>query len=108
MSVWLLIAGMFLVTFLPRYVPMALAGRFKISPLLNQALEFVPIAVLTAIIARVSVVHDGETDLQLDNPYLYALFVSFIVARISKNIFITISAGLMVYALVFSLGDILR
>lgn len=104
MSIWILIFGMFVVTFLIRYLPIALADRFSIPNSIAQALEFVPIAVLTAIVAQVSVVQDSSIDLQLDNPYLYALVSSFIVARIGKNLFLTILVGLIVYAVAYSLG----
>ncbi len=103
MTMWLLIAGMLLLTFLPRYIPIALAGKFKIPTVLNQALEFVSIAVLTAIIAKVSVIHDSKIDLQADNPYLYALIAAFIVAKLSRNIFVTIIVGLLTYAITFHL-----
>ena len=46
---WWLIVGMVICTFLPRYLPLAFAGKVHIPLLLKQALELVPIAVLTAI-----------------------------------------------------------
>ncbi len=54
MNEWLLIAGMAVLTFVPRYLPFALAGRLTIPPLVRSALSYVPIAVLTAIVAQAS------------------------------------------------------
>ncbi|WP_299876134.1 AzlD domain-containing protein [uncultured Cocleimonas sp.] len=103
MNEWLLIIGMMALTFIPRYLPIALAGKFRIPPLLGRALEFVPIAVLTAIIAQTSLVHDGELDIAFSNPYLYALIAAVITAWITKHTFKTILVGLIVYAIAFVL-----
>jgi len=101
MNEWLLIIGMMAVTFTPRYLPIALAGRFRIHPLLRRALEFVPIAVLTAIISQTSLIHNGELDLAFDNVYLYGLVAAIITAWISKNTSTTIIVGLVAYAIAF-------
>ena len=103
MNEWLLIVGMMALTFIPRYLPIAMSGKFKIPPLLGRALEFVPIAVLTAIIAQTSLVHDGKLDIALSNPYLYALIAAVITAWITKHTFKTILVGLIVYAITFVL-----
>ena len=103
MNEWLLIIGMMAVTFIPRYLPIALAGRFRIHPLLRQALGFVPIAVLTAIISQTSLIHNGELDLAFDNAYLYGLVAAIFTALITKHTFKTIIVGLIVYAIAFVL-----
>ena len=101
MNEWLLILGMMAVTFIPRYLPIALAGRFHIHPLLRRALEFVPIAVLTGIISQASLIHNGELDLAFDNAYLYGLIAASITAWITKHTFKTILVGLIAYAIAF-------
>ena len=103
MNEWWLIVGMMLVTFIPRYLPIALAGRFRIHPLLRRALEFVPIAVLTAIISQASLIHDSKLDVAFDNPYLYGLIAAGFTAWITKSTFITIIVGLICYAIPFVL-----
>ncbi len=102
MNDWILIFGMMVVTFLPRYLPIAMAGKFNIPPLLRQALDFVPIAVLTAIVAQSSLVHNGKIDLSAENIYLYGLLAAIITAYFTKHTFITIVVGLVTYALAFS------
>ncbi|MEB8433934.1 AzlD domain-containing protein [Cocleimonas sp. KMM 6892] len=104
MNEWLLIIGMMALTFIPRYLPIAMAGKFKIPPLLGRALEFVPIAVLTAIISQTSLVHEGELDLAFTNSYLYALVAAVITAWVTKHTFKTIVIGLVVYAIAFVLN----
>jgi len=101
MNEWLLIIGMMAVTFVPRYLPIALAGHFWIHPLFRRALEFVPIAVLTAIISQTSLIHNGELNLSFDNAHLYGLVTAIITAWITKNTFKTIIVGLIVYSVAF-------
>jgi len=103
MNELVLIIGMMAVTFLPRYLPIALAGRFRIPAVLQKALEFIPIAVLTAIISQASLIHDNKIDFAVDNPYLYALLASISIALLTKDMFKTIVSGLLVYATAFAL-----
>ena len=99
MNPWLLIGLMAVVTFVPRYLPFALAGRIRIPARLEQALDFVPIAVLTAIIAQASLYRGGALDLSLENYHALAALVAFVVALLTRHLFATIAAGLVAFAL---------
>ena len=59
MNDWLLVASMALVTFLIRYLLLALSGRIQLSPTLVRALGYVPPVVLTAIVVPAVVMPDG-------------------------------------------------
>jgi len=96
---WLLIALMALVTYLPRYLPMGLAGRVQLPALLTRALDFVPIAVLTAIIAQAALVRDGQIDFSLQNYHALAALAAFVAAVVTRQLFITIGTGLVCFAL---------
>ena len=99
MNEWLLIGLMALVTFLPRYLPFALAGRVRLSPWLEHALGFVPIAVLTAIVAQAAMIRDGAMALQLDNFHALATVVAFAVSLATRHLFLTIISGLGAFVL---------
>ena len=99
MNEWLLIALMALVTYLPRALPLAFAGRVRLPAALERGLEFVPIAVLTAIIAQTALVRDGALDLSLQNHHALAASVAFAVALLTRHLFLTIVAGLACFAL---------
>jgi branched-subunit amino acid transport protein len=99
MNEWLLIALMALVTYLPRALPLAFAGRVRLPAALERGLEFVPIAVLTAIIAQTALVRDGTLDLSLQNHHAIAASVAFAVALLTRHLFLTIVAGLACFAL---------
>lgn len=92
-----IVLGMMLLTFGPRYLPFALAGRFTLPPLLRSALDFVPIAALCAIVSQVTLIHDGKLQLSFTNPYLVAAMVAFFIALITRNMLLTIIAGLISY-----------
>lgn len=99
MNEWLLIGMMALVTFLPRYLPFALAGRVRLSRWLERALGFVPIAVLSAIVAQAALIRDGNLALALDNYHALAAAVAFGVALAARHLFLTIISGLAAFAL---------
>ncbi|MGH1543770.1 MAG: AzlD domain-containing protein [Arenicella sp.] len=95
----LLIAGMVLVTFIPRYLPILLAGKINIPPLLEEALNFVPIAVLTVIIAQTTLFRDGQLALSVHNAHLIAMLCAFVAALVWKRLFLTVLIGLLGYAM---------
>jgi branched-subunit amino acid transport protein len=95
-----LIAGMFLVTFSVRYALLPLSGRIRFSPGIERALRYVPVAVLTAIIAPAAMMPGGDT-LQLSpaNPYLIGAVFTAIIGWFGKNLLITIIGGMAVFAI---------
>ncbi len=95
MSDWLLIAGMAVLTFVPRYIPFGLAGKVTIPPLISQALSYVPIAVLTVIIVQTTLIRDGEVVLTVQNHHLIAAIVAFFVSLMTKHQFLAIGLGLV-------------
>jgi len=103
MTELMLILGMAAVTFTPRYLPIALAGKAQIPPLLERAFAYVPIAVLTAIIAQTVLIRDGSVQMSLDNPHLIAAFAAFATALWKRHLFLTIAVGLVVYMICMSL-----
>ncbi len=99
MSEWVLIAGMAFLTFLPRYIPFALAGKIHLSPLLIRALHYVPIAVLSAIVSQTTFMRGGELSIVLDNHHLIAASVAFLVALLTRHMFLTITLGMLTFAI---------
>jgi branched-subunit amino acid transport protein len=99
MNHWTLIIGMMLVTFLPRYLPLLLAGKMVFPEWLERAFNYVPIAVLSAIIAQTTLIHDGAVQLNAQNPYLIAALVAFVVALKCRQQLVVISCGLLVFGL---------
>ena len=97
MTEWHLIFLMAIVTYLPRYLPMGLAGRISLSPAVIRALDFVPIAVLTGIIAQAAFVREGALAFHWENPHAVATLVAFVIGVYRRNLLLTIASGLLVF-----------
>lgn len=96
----LLILGMMLVTYAARYPLLALAGRVTLPRLLELALSFVPVAVLTAICIPM-VLRPGGGDWQVawSNPYLLASVLAIGVAWFTRHLLLTITLGMLCFFL---------
>ncbi|MCB0175546.1 MAG: AzlD domain-containing protein [Anaerolineae bacterium] len=93
-----LIAGMAVVTFVIRYSMFVVAGRFEFPARLNEALGYVPPAVLTAIIVPAVLMPNGESiDLSWTNAYLVGAVVAAVISWTSKNLLLTIVVGMAVF-----------
>lgn len=98
----ILISGMVVVTFSIRYILLAFSNRFSLPKTLENNLQFVPPAVLTAIIIPAIFRPDGLWDISWDNTYL----ISGVSAAISGFLFpqkvlaASISTGLAVFFLI--------
>jgi len=88
----LAVAG--LVTFATRLSFIALLGRFETPPLLSRALRYVAPAVLSAIVFQELLVRDGALHLALGNARLLAGLVAAGVAWRTRNVLLTIAAGM--------------
>jgi len=95
MNLWLIVIAMGIVTFGIRLVPIVLLGRIEIPLVVQQALRFVPPAVLTAIIVPELLFRDGQIDVSLTNVRLLAGLIAIVVAWRTKNALITIGAGMI-------------
>lgn len=98
-----LLGGMTLVTFLIRYPVLAMSGRITLPPQLLQALNYVPPAVLTAIIVPSVLVENNSLWLGLDNPRLIGALAALGIGLWRKNLLITILIGMGVFLLCQSL-----
>jgi branched-subunit amino acid transport protein len=95
----LLILGMALINLAIRWPVYLFANHFRFPPIVERALAFVPVAVLTAIIVP-TVLYPGEgtaLDLSWRNPALLAALVAAGVSYFAKNLFATIGAGVAAF-----------
>ncbi len=92
----LMIAGMMLVTFLPRYGVLALVGKIELPKPVIRALKFVPPAVLSAIILP-NMLFDKNNNLYLapQNSFLVSGIVAGVVAWRTRNLLLTIVIGML-------------
>ena len=95
-----LIAGMMTVTFLVRYAFFALGERLAFPPLAHQALRYVPVAVLTAIIVPMVLLPDGaHWQLTWHNAWLLGTLVTGLIAWRFNHLLASITGGMLVFFL---------
>ena len=90
------------VTFIGIVVPMlltkpmvlALLSRSKLPDVVLQALQFVPAAVLSAIVVPMLAAPDGALALSVNNHALVAGVLAIAVAAVSRNLLLTIALGM--------------
>ncbi|GGC98179.1 AzlD domain-containing protein [Undibacterium terreum] len=100
MNYTVMILGMAVVTVFVKAIMFILGDRISFPPLLNLALSFVPVTVLTAIIVPMILAPHGPDkgmELNLHNPQLIASIAAIIVCLFSKKQMLTIIAGLSVF-----------
>jgi branched-subunit amino acid transport protein len=99
MNIAVMILGMALINLVIRWPVYLFANHFRFPPIIERALAFVPVAVLTAIIVP-TVLYPGDgTQLALTwkNPALLAALVAAAVSYFGKNLFATIGAGVVAF-----------
>lgn len=94
-----LLGGMTLVTFLIRYPVLAMSGRITLPPKLLQALNYVPPAVLTAIIVPTVLIDNNSLSLGLDNSRLIGSLAALGIGLWKKNLLLTILVGMGMFLL---------
>lgn len=93
-SLWLLFIGVGVGNFALRLSFIQSYGRFRFPPLLHRALRFVPASVLSALVLPAVIYPGGVTLAPLENPRLWAALVAVLVAWKSRNILLTLIAGM--------------
>lgn len=92
-----MIAGMLFVTFLPRFLPLMFLSNKNLPDKVIRWLSFIPAAVLSALLAPAVLLNDGRLFLSLENTALLAFIPTLVLAYKTKNIFYTVSGGLIFY-----------
>ncbi|HYG58247.1 MAG TPA: AzlD domain-containing protein [Symbiobacteriaceae bacterium] len=93
-SILALFVGMALVTYIPRVLPLAVLSRFELPALVRRWLSFVPVSVLSALLAKELLVRDSGLALSLSNLYLIAAVPTFAVAIWSRSLMGTVVTGI--------------
>lgn len=96
----LMIAGMAVINLAIRWPVYLFADHVRFPPLIERALAFVPVTVLTAIIVPMIVMPgDGSLDLDWRNPYLVAAIIAAAISWRWHKLMPTILIGMAVFFL---------
>ena len=98
MSATLTILGMAVLTFGIKALVFILGDRIAFSPIAKQALGFVPVTVLTAIIVPMVLAPHGQgLELTWRNPQLVAALFAIAVCVATRHQLLTILLGLVAF-----------
>ena len=95
-ALWLILLCIGFLTYATRLSFILLFGKVEVAVILQRALRFVPIAVLSAIILPALLIHGNTLYLSLHNARLIAGVVATGVAWRTKNILLTIITGMAI------------
>ena len=96
-SIWIVMIAVGILTFLTRLSFIQLLERWQAPPIVQSALRYVPVAVLTAIIVPELVVVEDGLDFSLGNARLIAGVIAALIAWRTKSALWTIAAGMAVF-----------
>jgi branched-subunit amino acid transport protein len=97
---WLIFLGMAAVTFFTRTTGIAAAGR-TLPPGVHRWLNYVPIAVLAALIAPAALAPEGQFTFGAST---LAMIAGVLAAWRTRNVFWTIAAGMVTFWLLKLVG----
>jgi branched-subunit amino acid transport protein len=97
MNIWIVMSMLGLLTFATRLSFIALLERIRLPGFIQRALRFVPIAVLSAIIAPELGYYKDSLAISLTNPRLLAGLVATLVAYRTRSVIWTIAAGMAIF-----------
>lgn len=96
MNFWLLIIIIGALTMAERLSFILLLGQGDIPIWARKALQYVPVTALTALALPAIIITDHSIELSI-NPKILAAIVAILVAWRTKNILMTISAGMVTF-----------
>jgi len=91
-----LILGMALVTFIPRFLPMAFLSRWVIPERVKIGLDYIPIAILSAIVFPI-LFFDGQGTFVFQPQFLLAAISVFAFAWKIKSLWGSVILGMLLY-----------
>lgn len=98
LDIILMIAGMALINLAIRWPVYLFADHVRFPPIIERALAFVPVAVLTAIIVPMILMPDTKTiDFDWRNPYLVGAIVAAVISWRWHKLMPTILIGMAVF-----------
>ncbi|GHH98774.1 AzlD domain-containing protein [Neobacillus kokaensis] len=94
-SIFLIIFGMALVTFIPRVLPIAVLSRVELPEWAMRWLNYVPIAVMAALVGQELLLPNGKLAPLSQNLELFAALPAFIVAIFTRSLLGTVVVGII-------------
>jgi branched-subunit amino acid transport protein len=91
------------VTYIPRVLPLTILSKIKLPKFIIDVLDYVPVAILGALLLPTLLVIDGKIDISLDNLFLIAGIITVVVSIFTKKLFVIVLAGIFAMFLLVNL-----
>lgn len=91
-----IILGAMLATYLPRMLPLVVLSKVALPKKVLKFLDYVPIAILGAILIPSLVMKDQQLDLSFGNEFLIAGVLTIILAKFVKRVDVIVLFGILV------------
>lgn len=88
------IVGMTVVTYLPRAIPLIALKDRKLPRFMVLWLQFIPVAILAALLAPSVLQYGGEWSFSWQNPFVVAAIPTILVAAKTRSLMLTTFAGM--------------
>jgi branched-subunit amino acid transport protein len=98
-KLFFILIGMTAVTYIPRVLPLWLLTKREIPEALRIWLQYIPPAILAALLMPSLMVQNERLNFSWENTALLAAIPTFLIAYRFKNTLITIVAGMIIVGL---------
>ena len=98
------VAACVIVTILPKILPITFLEGDTLHPILRTWLDFVPVAVMAALVGSEIFFYEGTFSVHTSNLYLIVSLPLFFLAWWTKNYFLTILVGMSLVILARASG----
>jgi branched-subunit amino acid transport protein len=92
-----LFAGMGLVTYIPRCLPLLYLAHRRLPEWLVDWLRFIPVSILSALLAPALFIDSEQHVLQLGKPELLAAVPTFLIAVYTRSLGGTVLAAMVIF-----------
>ena len=92
-----LIAGMGLVTYLPRWLPIFLLARRQLPRWFTEWLDLIPVAILSALLLPAIVTSATPRHLDFSQPHLWVAVPTFLFSLKTKSLGGTVVVGMFLF-----------
>lgn len=94
------VVGMFLVTYMPRFLPAYGLSKIELPQFIKSFLEYIPVAVLSALLFPAIFMKNNHLFIGYHNIYLLASIPTIIAAYFTRKLFSPVIIGIISYVLI--------
>jgi branched-subunit amino acid transport protein len=97
-TIFLIIVGMGVVTYVPRVLPPLFLASRPLPPVVSRWLGYVPVAVLSAMLFPSLFLKERAFTVGFDNLFFWAAIPTLLVAIFSRSLFASVITGMALVA----------